>query len=138
MLRDKEGNRLFRKMTVKIIYPDNIFPEKTYVQHAGAHQGFGPEGIDHMLNEIADKLDTLYPWWDFKPLELSPVGRTTRWVFTFAGYRAIQPATPQPIAASTAPVSETADALTESAIKEAVGNTLQELPSLEQALGDFR
>ena len=90
MLRDKEGNRLFRKMTVKIIYPDNIFPEKTYVQHAGAHQGFGPEGIDHMLNEIADKLDTLYPWWDFKPLELSPVGRTARFVFTWVGYRGNQ------------------------------------------------
>ena len=89
MLRDKEGNRLFRKMTVKVIFPDNIFPERTYVQHAGPHQGFGPEGVDAMLNDVADKLDELYPWWNFKPVELSPVGRTARFVFTFAGTREV-------------------------------------------------
>ena len=95
MLRDKDGNRLFRRIEVKVIFPDKIFPERTYVQKAGPHQGFGPEGVDAMLNDVADKLDTLYPWWDFKPVELSPVGRTTRFVFTFAGTREI-PAPTQP------------------------------------------
>lgn len=88
MLRDKEGNRLFRKVTVKVLFPEHIFPEKTYVQHAGPHQGFGPENVDALLMNIADQLETLYPWWEFRPIELKPEGRTARWVFTFAGYRA--------------------------------------------------
>ena len=41
-----------------------------------------------MLMEVADQLDTLYPWWNFSYVELKPVGRTARFVFTFAGYRA--------------------------------------------------
>ena len=91
MRKDKAGNVLFRKMIVKVIFPDAIFPDKTYVQHAGPRQGFGPEGIDHMLESIADQLDTLYPWWEFKPVDMKPVGQTIRFVFTFAGYRAIHP-----------------------------------------------
>ena len=136
MLRDKEGNRLFRKITVKIIFPDAIFPERTYVQHAGAKQGFGPDGVDAMLMDIATKLDELYPWWDFKPIELTPVGRTTRYVFTFAGYRAV-PAPVQPIADSTTPEPETpqSDSTTE-AIKAAVGTTPQDVASQELVPGE--
>jgi len=92
MLRDKAGNRLFRRIEVKVIFPDKIFPERTYVQKAGPHQGFGPEGVDAMLMDIADKLEELYPWWNFTVVELSPVGRTARFVFTFAGTREV-PAT---------------------------------------------
>ena len=95
MLKDKMGNRLFRRIEVKVIFPDKIFPERTYVQKAGPHQGFGPEGVDAMLNDVADKLDELYPWWNFKPVELSPVGRTARFVFTFAGTREV-PSPTQP------------------------------------------
>lgn len=138
MLRDAAGNRLFRKMIVKIIFPDAIFPEKTYVQHAGPHQGFGPEGIDDMLMKIADQLDTLYPWWDFAPIELKPIGRTTRWVFKFAKYRAVKPTvTVQPIADSTTPEPETAESNqpTEDKISE-VGNTLQSPLSQELVPGE--
>jgi len=91
MLRDKEGNRLFRKVTVKVIFPEAIFPPKTFVQHAGPRQGFGPDGIDDILMSVADKLEELYPFWEFKPLELTPEGRTARYVLTFAGYRATKP-----------------------------------------------
>jgi hypothetical protein len=90
MLRDKDGNRLFRTVKVKVVYPDKIFPDKTLVQHAGPHQGFGPNGIDDILMKLADQLDTLYPFWDFKAVELTPEGRTARYVFTFAGYRAVK------------------------------------------------
>jgi hypothetical protein len=90
MLRDKEGHQLFRKVSVKVIFPDAVLPERTYVQHAGPHQGFGPDGVDGMLNQIADQLDTLYPWWEFEPIELKPEGRTARWVFKFAKYRATE------------------------------------------------
>ena len=89
MLRDKAGNRLFRRIEVKVIFPDKIFPVRTYVQKAGPHQGFGPEGVDAMLMDIADKLEELYPWWNFTVVELSPVGRTARFVFTFAGTREV-------------------------------------------------
>ncbi len=140
MLRDKDGNRLFRKMTVKIIFPDAIFPERTYVQHAGAKQGFGPDGVSQMLMDIADKLDTLYPWWEFRPIELTPVGRTTRYVFTFAGYRAMHGVdasagqtmvdqiqdSRQPIADSTTPEPETAEDMRPAEDKTSdVGNTSQ-------------
>lgn len=91
MLRDLKGNRLFRKVEVRIVFPDEIFPVKKMTQHAGPHQGFGAEGIDDLLMRTVDQLDTLYPWWEFKMVELAPVGRTARYVFTFAGYRAGQP-----------------------------------------------
>jgi hypothetical protein len=94
MLRDKEGNRLFRTVKVKVIFPDQIFPDKIFIQHAGPKQGFGPDGVDQMLESVADQLDTLYPFWDFKPLELRPEGRTTNWLFTFVGYRAAPAETP--------------------------------------------
>lgn len=100
MLKDFAGNRLFRKMTVKVVFPDKIFPDRTYVQHAGPKQGFGPDGVQAMLDQIAEQLDTLYPWWDFTPVELKPVGRTTRFIIKFAGHRAVPPASTQPIADS--------------------------------------
>ena len=87
MLKDKAGNRLFRKVTIKIVYPDNLFPEKTYSHHAGPHQGFGPDGVDDLLMQTATRLDELYPWWEFRLVELTSVGRTARFVFTYAGPR---------------------------------------------------
>jgi hypothetical protein len=89
MRKDKAGNKLYKKMTVKVLFPDAIFPDKTYVQHAGPKQGFGPEGVDHMLESIADQLDTLYPWWEFQMKEMTPVGSTIRFCFTYARPRAI-------------------------------------------------
>ena len=86
MLKDKAGNRLFRKVTVRIVFPDAIFPPKLISQHAGPRQGYNGDGIDNILDQIADQLDTLYPWWEFKPVELAPEGRTARFVFKFAGY----------------------------------------------------
>jgi hypothetical protein len=95
MLRDKQGNKLFRTVKVKILFPDNIFPPKRYVRHAGPKQGFGPDGIDEILMNIADQLEQLYPFWEFKTQELSPEGRTARHLISFAGYRVHQ-STAQP------------------------------------------
>jgi hypothetical protein len=127
MLKDAAGNRLFRKMTVKVIFPDNIFPERTYVQHAGPKQGFGPDGIHALLDQIAEQLDTLYPWWDFESVELKPEGRTTRYVIKFAGYRATPPATTiNHTADSNTPESETAESTQPAEDKNSdTGNTLQ-------------
>jgi hypothetical protein len=87
MLKSMSGDRLFRKVIVKVIFPEAIFPTKTFVNHAGPSQGFNPDGIDAILMGIADQLDTLYPFWEFKVVPLVPEGRTMKYVFTFAGYR---------------------------------------------------
>jgi hypothetical protein len=42
-----------------------------------------------MLESIADQLDTLYPWWEFQMKEMTPVGSTIRFCFTYARPRAI-------------------------------------------------
>jgi hypothetical protein len=115
MLRDKSGNKLFRTMKVKVIFPEEIFPDKTFVQHAGPKQGFGPEGVDAFLMSITDQLDTLYPYWEFRAQEMLPEHRTARYLITFAGPRAVIPTNqPQdnPIADSTTPEGETAEATT--------------------------
>lgn len=87
MLRDKFGNKLFRAVKVKVIFPDRIFPDKIFVQHAGPRQGFGSDGIDEILMNIADQLDTLYPFWQFQMQEMTPEHRTARYLMTFVGYR---------------------------------------------------
>jgi hypothetical protein len=110
MRTDKYGNKLFKKMRVKVIFPDQIFPDRTYVQHAGPRQGFGPDGVDQMLEQIADQLDTLYPWWQFRPVELASIGSTIRFAFIFAGNNKSYvppPALTQPPTDSTTPEPET-------------------------------
>ena len=87
MLRDIHGDRLFRKVEVRIVFPNNVLPEQHLRQCAGPHQGFGPTGIDDILMRIADQLEQLYPWWQFRPVELAPVGRTARYVIMFDSYR---------------------------------------------------
>jgi hypothetical protein len=89
MLRDKAGNKLWRKMKIKVIFPDNIFPPKIFIQHAGPRQGFGPDAVDEMLMKVADHLEVLYPFWEFKMQEMTPEHRTTMYLMTFAGYRAV-------------------------------------------------
>lgn len=89
MLTDKVGNRLFRKIEVRVIHHDNIFPPKLFVQHAPPRQGFNDDSIDQMLMNIADRLDELYPWWEFNLVPLASKGRTARYVFTPAGTRAM-------------------------------------------------
>lgn len=88
MLRDKAGNKLFRTVKVKVIFPDAIFPDRTYVQHAGPKQGFGPDGIDDIILQVVDQLDSLYPFWEFNLREMAPEHRTARFLLTFVGYRA--------------------------------------------------
>jgi hypothetical protein len=132
MRKDKAGNKLYRKMTVKVIFPDRIFPDRVYHQHAGPRQGFGPDGVDQMLEQIADQLDALYPWWQFRLTELRPEGNTIRFAFIFAGnnptYVAPAP-TIQPIADSSALGTEPpiSTLTAEEIIKTTVGTTLQDL-----------
>lgn len=91
MLQDKDGNRLFRKVTVKVIFPNKIFPPKTFTSRAEQHKGISSDGVQDVLMQVADKLEQLYPYWEFRAIELTPVGRTARYVFDFAKYRAHLP-----------------------------------------------
>lgn len=127
MLRDAAGNRLFRRVEITIIFPENIFPPKRVVQRAGPHQGFGPNGIDDILMSMADQLETLYPFWEFQASELAPEHRTARWVLTFAGYRTGKVS---PITESKAPGTETAESTT-----PAEAGTLTAVPAVLE-LGD--
>lgn len=131
MRKDKAGNILYRKAMVKVIFPDGIFPDRTFVQHAGPKQGFSPDNIFEMLDQIATRLDELYPWWDFKSSELTPVGSTARYVFTFDSYRT---ASRQPTERS-APEPETTPNPTAEIASE-VSATLQPAPSQELVTGE--
>lgn len=86
MLKDKSGTKLYRKVEIKVVFPENIFPTKRFVSHAGPGQGFNPEGIVDIQMQVADRLEELYPWWEFRVVELKSNGRVARFVFTFAGY----------------------------------------------------
>ena len=107
MLKDREGNRLFRKVDIRIIFPEKIFPPKLMTYRAGGknpgdmHKGFGPGNIDEILDGIVEQLDTLYPFWEFALTELAPEHRTARYVLNFAGYRAQAPIIPTELLDST-------------------------------------
>lgn len=128
MLRDKDGNRLFRRLDVKVIFPEGVLPfrDKTFIHHAPPHKGYGPENVDQILETIANDLDSLYPWWNFTPVELQPVGRTARWIIKFAGYNpnykdTTQQASNTPEGAAAADVKPVDFAL--------AGNTIQPPPA---------
>lgn len=95
-LRDADGNRLFRRVEVNIIFPPDIFPVKRLMYKAeGARKAYGPDGIDQILMNIADQLDSLYPWWEFRMIPLAPLGRVARYTFTVVGIREMAPDPPQ-------------------------------------------
>lgn len=88
MLRDRTGNRVFRRVELKIFFPPDVLPVKKLTYHPKeAHQAYGPEGIDAILMHTADQLDQLYPFWEFKMNALKPQGRVARYNFNFIGYR---------------------------------------------------
>lgn len=92
MLTDKAGKKLFRQVEIKVVFPEQIFAPRTFRSKAGPRQGFNAAGIADMQMQVADKLEELYPFWEFRVVELASRGRVARYVFTFAGYRAQQPA----------------------------------------------
>ena len=91
-LRDKSGNRLYRRVEIKVVFPkDTRLKPNTMRQKAGPHQGFNSNGIDEMLMGVADRLDELYPWWEFNMVPVTATSRTAKFVFSVVGYRAMPP-----------------------------------------------
>ena len=89
MLQDKAGNRLVRRVNIKIHYPDGILPVQKIVQKAEAKKGFSADAIDEILMSVTDMLDTRFPFWEFKMQELASRPRVAEYVFTQIGYRAV-------------------------------------------------
>jgi hypothetical protein len=90
MLKAKDGTRLYRKVRVTIFFPPDVLKPKTLNAKSGPGQGFNPDGVDDVLQRIADQLDNLYPFWEFRPVLLRAEGRTARYNFVFAGYRDVK------------------------------------------------
>jgi hypothetical protein len=86
VLRDKAGNKLYRKIEVRVLYPDGILKPEKVVHRAGPRQGFSDENIDEILMRTADLLEEKFPWWQFRMQELSPEHRTARYNFVCAGF----------------------------------------------------
>lgn len=61
MLRDAKGNRLVRRVDIKIHYPDGILPVQKIVQRAEAKKGFSNDAIDEILMSVTDMLDARFP-----------------------------------------------------------------------------
>lgn len=91
MLTDKDGNKLYRQVEIRVIFPEHIFPDRKIMQKAkGSRQGYGPEGVLDILMAVADQLETLYPYWEFESTELASVAHTAKYVFNFVGYRSLK------------------------------------------------
>jgi hypothetical protein len=88
MFRDKAGNRLFKHVEIEIHFPEKALPLKKIRQRAPASQGFGPEGLDDLLMKVTDMLEEQFPWWEFKLVEMAPLGRTARYRFMGVGFNA--------------------------------------------------
>lgn len=98
MLRDQKGNRLYRRVEIRIVFPkDTRLPANTMRQKAGPHQGFNSDGIDEMLMGVVDRLDELYPWWEFQMVPVVAPNRTAKFVFSVIGYRAVAPDVDTPL-----------------------------------------
>ena len=94
MLHDKAGNRLVRRVNIKIHYPDGILPVQKMVQKAETKKGFSADAIDEILMSVTDMLDTRFPFWEFTMKELKGRARVAEYVFTQIGYRTVvQPST---------------------------------------------
>jgi hypothetical protein len=87
MPHDAAGNRLFKRVDIKIFFPKDTMPVQKISQRAPAGKGFSADNIDEILMQVADQLDTRFPWWDFSYVELAPVGRTAAFRFNCVGYR---------------------------------------------------
>lgn len=88
-MKDKTGERCFRKVRITAIFPENTVPDKTTVQVTPPKRAFAEEGIEKILATIADRLERSCPAWDFTLIGLSPIGNTARYVFKYSGIKTV-------------------------------------------------
>jgi hypothetical protein len=88
MIHSAKGEPLHKRVTVKIIPPNDSKPYKWYWR-APAGQFYSPANIDEILEKVVEHLENKFPQWEFKLVELGP----TSYNFVYAGERQIE-ATP--------------------------------------------
>ena len=84
-MKAKTGEILYKKIVVKVIFPPKTFPVRRFSFHTPAGLAYNSVGIDGALNEVATKLDTLFPMWDFRLAELKPIGNTIAFNYVYCG-----------------------------------------------------
>lgn len=93
-MKDKAGQRCFRKVQITTVFPKDTLPDKSTVQVAPPNKAFNEEGIEQMLITIAARLEAACPQWDFNIIELSPLGQTARYVFRYSGIKMVPSSVP--------------------------------------------
>jgi hypothetical protein len=77
---DKDGNKLYGVLRVKIFMPGNAQHEN-HVFHADVGKGFTADGVDEILRKISDRLEEKMPHHEFNLVEL----RDNTFNFVWAG-----------------------------------------------------
>ena len=88
-IHDAKGNRLYKRVEIDIVYPENVMKREHIVRKAPARKGISEDGVNEILMQIADTLETRFPWWTFEPIELKGPSRVSQHVFSFKGYKTI-------------------------------------------------
>lgn len=94
MAKDRQGNRLVRRIEIRIVFPEGTIPEKKTVQVAPDNKAFSEDGIERMLKTIGERLERACPHWEFRLFELSAMGSTAGFVFRYAATREIPSSDP--------------------------------------------
>lgn len=87
MLRDKDGNALVRRVEVRVVFPDGVFAPKVMRYKAEPKKGFSSQAVDEILENVANDLETKFPWWEFNLVPLSCSSREARYSICCVGYR---------------------------------------------------
>jgi len=68
-MKNAKGEKLFKVIYVKAELPDRILPFKKFRAEAG--RLYTEEGIDQILMEVTDWLDTYYPAFEFRMVQIA-------------------------------------------------------------------
>lgn len=71
-LRDKAGNRLWKRVTFEIVLPPGTgLKVPLRVFKAGAHRGFSTTDIDMLLKLMVNKTEEQFPLLEFRLVEIN-------------------------------------------------------------------
>jgi hypothetical protein len=82
-VRDKKGNRLFKQIRIKVVFPPKTFPTRIQCLRAPEGKCFNDSGLSEVLDKVADKLDSDFPMWEFRLVQLPSIGNTIAFNFIY-------------------------------------------------------
>lgn len=80
-MKDARGNKLYRNVDIKIVYPDGR-KEKLPIR-VTPRSAFSAETFETMIEDIIERLDNQFPYWDFRLVSRGPAAAT----FVYDGLR---------------------------------------------------